>query len=87
MDAEIILKSEMMDEEETHIFVMRHFLLHTYRRLIDVLNQRHFISITYDECNKRKCYSNYTVPEPPGLFDGHVWPTYLKHKNSISAKE
>lgn len=24
---------------------------------------------------------NYTVPDPPGLFDGHVWPMYLKHKN------
>lgn len=23
---------------------------------------------------------NYTVPDPPGLFDGHVWPMYLKHK-------
>lgn len=24
---------------------------------------------------------NYTVPDPPGLFDGHVWPMYVKHKN------
>ncbi|XP_029431217.1 nicotinamide riboside kinase 2-like isoform X2 [Rhinatrema bivittatum] len=23
---------------------------------------------------------NYTVPDPPGLFDGHVWPMYIKHK-------
>lgn len=23
---------------------------------------------------------NYAVPDPPGLFDGHVWPMYLKHK-------
>ena len=23
---------------------------------------------------------NYTVPDPPGLFDGHVWPMYLKHR-------
>jgi len=22
---------------------------------------------------------NYLVPDPPGLFDGHVWPMYLKH--------
>ena len=22
----------------------------------------------------------YTVPDPPGLFDGHVWPMYLKHR-------
>lgn len=24
---------------------------------------------------------NYTVPDPPGLFDGHVWPMYVKHKD------
>lgn len=23
---------------------------------------------------------NYVVPDPPGLFDGHVWPMYVKHK-------
>lgn len=28
---------------------------------------------------------NYTVPDPPGLFDGHVWPMYLKHKNIMEA--
>lgn len=22
---------------------------------------------------------NYSVPDPPGLFDGHVWPMYVKH--------
>lgn len=20
------------------------------------------------------------MPDPPGLFDGHVWPMYLKHR-------
>ena len=24
---------------------------------------------------------NYSWPDPPGLFDGHVWPMYVKHKN------
>uniref|UniRef100_A0A493TPZ0 Nicotinamide riboside kinase 2 n=1 Tax=Anas platyrhynchos platyrhynchos TaxID=8840 RepID=A0A493TPZ0_ANAPP len=26
---------------------------------------------------------NYTVPDPPGLFDGHVWPMYLKHRKEM----
>jgi len=25
---------------------------------------------------------NYLVPEPPGLFYGHVWPMHLKHNIS-----
>lgn len=26
---------------------------------------------------------SYTVPDPPGLFDGHVWPMYLKHRKEM----
>lgn len=28
---------------------------------------------------------NYKVPDPPGLFDGHVWPMYLEHKKIMEA--
>lgn len=34
------------------------------------------------------CFSssrNYTVPDPPGLFDGHVWPMYIKHKKVMES--
>lgn len=27
----------------------------------------------------------YTVPDPPGLFDGHVWPMYLKHRKEMES--
>uniref|UniRef100_A0A8C6VB82 Uncharacterized protein n=1 Tax=Naja naja TaxID=35670 RepID=A0A8C6VB82_NAJNA len=29
---------------------------------------------------RRRSSRNYTFPDPPGLFDGHVWPVYIKHK-------
>ncbi|XP_006722788.1 nicotinamide riboside kinase 2 isoform X1 [Homo sapiens] len=28
---------------------------------------------------------NYTVPDPPGLFDGHVWPMYQKYRQEMEA--
>ncbi|XP_036898635.1 nicotinamide riboside kinase 2 isoform X2 [Sturnira hondurensis] len=27
----------------------------------------------------------YEVPDPPGLFDGHVWPMYQKYKQEMEA--
>lgn len=25
----------------------------------------------------------YTPPDPPGYFDGHVWPMYLKNRREM----
>ncbi|XP_068604427.1 nicotinamide riboside kinase 2-like isoform X1 [Brachionichthys hirsutus] len=80
-------ETEATDSEDkrTHILIVEGFLIYNNKPLIDIYDKCFYISIPYEECKQRRSTRTYTVPDPPGLFDGHVWPMYLKHRKEMES--
>ncbi|XP_056448039.1 nicotinamide riboside kinase 1 [Gadus macrocephalus] len=68
---------------EVFVVIVEGFLIFNHRPLNELMNKKYFLEIPYDECQNRRCSRVYTPPDPPGYFDGHVWPMYLKNRQEM----
>ncbi|XP_053311893.1 nicotinamide riboside kinase 2 [Spea bombifrons] len=77
------VSNDQQGEDVIHTLILEGFLLFNHKLLADMCTKRYYLTIPYEECKRRRGGRNYTVPDPPGLFDGHVWPMYLKHRSQM----
>ncbi|KAJ8401547.1 hypothetical protein AAFF_G00378640 [Aldrovandia affinis] len=69
--------------DEVYVLIIEGFLIFNYRPLNEIMDKKYFLTIPYELCKKRRCSRVYTPPDPPGYFDGHVWPMYLKNRKEM----
>ncbi|KAI1900467.1 hypothetical protein AGOR_G00050240 [Albula goreensis] len=66
-----------------YVLIIEGFLIFNYRPLNEIMDQRYFLTLPYEPCKGRRCSRVYVPPDPPGYFDGHVWPMYLKNRKEM----
>uniref|UniRef100_A0A8C2MRH9 Nicotinamide riboside kinase 1 n=1 Tax=Cricetulus griseus TaxID=10029 RepID=A0A8C2MRH9_CRIGR len=67
------------------ILIIQGFLLFNYKPLDTIWNRTYFLTVPYEECKRRWSTRVYEPPDPPGYFDGHMWPMYLKHRQQMNS--
>ncbi|XP_076587282.1 nicotinamide riboside kinase 1 isoform X2 [Chaetodon auriga] len=72
-------------DEKVFVLIVEGFLIFNYRPLNELFDKRFFVEIPYDVCKRRRSSRVYTPPDPPGYFDGHVWPMYLKNRQEMES--
>ncbi|XP_073322823.1 nicotinamide riboside kinase 1 [Pagrus major] len=72
-------------DTEVFVLIVEGFLIFNHRSLNELFDKRYFMEIPYDVCKRRRSSRVYTPPDPPGYFDGHVWPMYLKNREQMES--
>ncbi|KAE8291843.1 Nicotinamide riboside kinase 1 [Larimichthys crocea] len=70
-------------DKEVFVLIVEGFLIFNYRPLNELFNKKYYMEIPYEVCKRRRSSRVYTPPDPPGYFDGHVWPMYLKNHQEM----
>lgn len=71
-------------EKSKHVLILDGFLLFGYKAISDLCNLKYFLTLTKEQCWKRRKFRSYNPPDVPGYFDKVVWPEYLNHLSKIT---
>ncbi|KAL1278301.1 hypothetical protein QQF64_024974 [Cirrhinus molitorella] len=77
------VKSTATEPSNVFVLIVEGFLIFNHGPLNSLLNKRYFLQISYETCRERRSSRVYVPPDPPGYFDGYVWPMYLKNRRAM----
>ncbi|KAM9744567.1 nicotinamide riboside kinase 1-like [Menidia menidia] len=72
-------------DKKVYVLIVEGFLIFNHRALNDLFDKRYFLEIPYDICKRRRSSRVYAPPDPPGYFDGYVWPMYQKNRHEMES--
>ncbi|KAK7934252.1 hypothetical protein WMY93_005148 [Mugilogobius chulae] len=81
----LMTTQESSPGSKVFVLIVEGFLIFNYRPLNSLYDKKYFLEIPYDICKMRRSTRLYNPPDPPGYFDGHVWPMYLKNRQEMEA--
>ncbi|XP_073695733.1 nicotinamide riboside kinase 1 [Garra rufa] len=77
------VRSTASEPSNVFVLIVEGFLIFNHRPLNSLFNKRYFLQIPYETCKERRSSRVYVPPDPPGYFDGYVWPMYLKNRKAM----
>jgi len=79
-----IIKLISKDHSDSrNILVLEGFCLLNFKPIADLCKLKYEISVTKDECVRRRMARVYDPPDVPGYFEVCVWPEYLKFHEDL----
>ncbi|XP_030630353.1 nicotinamide riboside kinase 1 [Chanos chanos] len=77
--------SPRKQDKDVFILIVEGFLIFNYAPLNSLIRKRYFLDVPYEVSKERRSSRVYSPPDPPGYFDGHVWPMYLKNREEMES--
>lgn len=66
------------------VLILEGFLLFSHKAITDLCYRKYFLTMTKEQCWKRRKNRTYDPPDVPGYFDKVVWPEYAEYESKIA---
>ncbi|KAL5004124.1 hypothetical protein ScPMuIL_017580 [Solemya velum] len=67
-----------IDEHSCSVLFVEGFLVFNYEPLLSFFSKKYFLTLTQEECKRRRSLRVYNPADGPQYFDKVVWPEYIK---------